>query len=166
MGIINTSSLPIKQSKEGLWSPRSPSNAVLRDDLPCTRVCGAWWSRDRQSVPEAGSSSEQRNFPDWLTGWGLLVNLWCSVLTYLENHVGRPITVVVETTLELEREREQSKYCWESLFWVQYSQVSQETDINMKTWSAELVISNFSKIPTNCESLYLFFRNWDQIWSK
>ena len=103
---ITTSSLAIKQSWEGLWCPQSPSNAVQKWCLPCTRECGAWRSIDRQWVREAGSSWEQRNFPDWLTGSGLVVNLSGSVLTYLENHVSCPIAVVVETTLELERKRE------------------------------------------------------------
>ena len=57
-----------------------------RGDLPCTRECGAWWSRDRQSVPGAGSSSEQRNFPDWLTRVdGLLVNLSGPELQYIQH---------------------------------------------------------------------------------
>ena len=31
--------------------------------------------------------------------------LWSWFLTYLENHVRSPVTVIVETTLELEREQ-------------------------------------------------------------
>ena len=130
---ITTSSLAIKQSWEGLWCPRSPSNALKKWCLPCTRECGAWRSRGRQWGPGAGSSSEQRNFPDWYTGLRLVGNISGSLVTYLENHVRRPIAVVVETTLELKSYINficKLKYSFRSLFGVHYSQVIQEMDIN------------------------------------